>query len=734
MDHKEAHHLRLYVLAALFFIVAAVYIGVLYDTQVNNYDYYYASSVRSIARSETVEAARGNITDRNGKVLVSSRSFYNLTFDASLLEKDEDANESLLRLLQLCQSRGINWVDSLPISRSAPFAYTIDSLDSAARSRFLTYLKDLDEAANALAAYLLEHPALLETTDEEGNRENPADDILADEELDQASKAQALLEELTSSQLTGAMLEGSGLSATRLIALMRKDFGLSASFSVEEARLVLGVQYEIRSRNLARTDAYVLAEDIDAELISLLNDGDYAGAKITPSSVREYETTYGAHILGYLGKINDSAEKEALGEGYNWNDYVGKDGVEAAFESHLKGTDGTRVVSLNEDGKITGEYYSKEPVPGNTVELTIDLDLQQAAEDALAATITRMTGEDGDETRGGAVAVVQVGTGEVLALASYPTYDLSTFRQSSIYAALYNDPARPFTNRATNGTYVPGSTIKPLTAVAALEKGIITPTQEIYSPSRWVYPNDPTHSGANCAGGNHGLINVTEAITKSCNYFFAEMGYRMGMDTFREYLQAFGLGEHTGIEIGDYAGTLPSNEAGHDQTPWATFGQANQLYSPLQLANYIATLASGGQHCKAHLLKAVKSYDNTEVLAVGDTAPTNVVSMQDSTLEAVKKGMLGYTQPGGSVYNAFRNCVVTAGAKTGTSELGGNQTENGVFVCFAPYDDPEIAVAIVIEHATWGSNLATTGVDILNAYFTADETGSAVTGENQLLP
>mgnify|MGYP001104767098 CR=1 FL=1 len=735
MDHKEAHHLRLYVLAALFFIVAAVYIGVLYDTQVNNYDYYYASSVRSIARSETVEAARGNITDRNGKVLVSSRSSYNLTFDASLLEKDEDANESLLRLLQLCQSRGINWVDSLPISRSAPFAYTIDSLDSAARSRFLTYLKDLDEAANALAAYLLEHPALLETTDEEGNRENPADDILADEELDQAGKAQALLEELTSSQLTGAMLEGSGLSATRLIALMRKDFGLSASFSVEEARLVLGVQYEIRSRNLARTDPYVLAEDIDAEMISLLNDGDYAGAKITPSSVREYETTYGAHILGYLGDITsaDDYRNTLAPLGYAMNDKIGRSGVEAAFESYLKGTDGTRVVSMNEDGKITGEYYSKEPVPGNTVELTIDLDLQQAAEDALAATITRMNAQDGDETRGGAVAVVQVGTGEVLALASYPTYDLSTFRQSSIYAVLYNDPALPFTNRATNGRYVPGSTIKPLTAVAALEKGIITPTQEIYSPSRWVYPNDPTHSGANCAGGNHGLINVTEAITKSCNYFFAEMGYRMGMDTFREYLQAFGLGEHTGIEIGDYAGTLPSNEAGHDQTPWATFGQANQLYSPLQLANYIATLASGGQHCKAHLLKAVKSYDNTEVLSVGDTAPTNVVSMQDSTLEAVKKGMLGYTQPGGSVYNAFRNCVVTAGAKTGTAQLGGDQTNNGVFVCFAPYDEPEIVVSIVIEHGGSGAALASTAVAILNEYFTTDSTGTGVTGENQLL-
>ena len=734
MDHKEAHHLRLYVLAALFFIVAAVYIGVLYDTQVNNYDYYYASSVRSIARSETVEAARGNITDRNGKVLVSSRSSYNLTFDASLLEKDEDANESLLRLLQLCQSRGINWVDSLPISRSAPFAYTIDSLDSAARSRFLTYLKDLDEAANALAAYLLEHPALLETTDEEGNRENPADDILADEELDQAGKAQALLEELTSSQLTGAMLEGSGLSATRLIALMRKDFGLSASFSVEEARLVLGVQYEIRSRNLARTDAYVLAEDIDAELISLLNDGDYAGAKITPSSVREYETTYGAHILGYLGSIGSPEEKEALGEGYAWDDYVGKSGVEAAFESYLKGSDGVRVVSMNEEGKITGEYYSTEPVPGNTVELTIDLDLQQAAEDALAATITAMNESDPVESRGGAAVVLDVDTREVLAMASYPTYDLATFRQSDIYAALNADPNLPFTNRATQGRYAPGSTIKPLTAVAALEEGLISPTERIRTPYRWYYPNDPTHSYINCAGGDHGRLNITEAITRSCNYFFAEMGYELGMDTYLEYLQAFGLGEHTDIEIGDAAGTLPENPEGQDRAPWAAFGQANQAYTPLQLANYIATLVSGGEFCQPHLLKAVKTYDNTEVVTVGETKPERVVSISDSTLDAVKRGMLGYTQPGGSVYNAFRNCVVTAGAKTGTSQLGGDQTENGVFVCFAPYDDPEIAVAIVIEHATWGANVASTGVEILNAYFSADTNTSSVTGENQLLP
>ena len=737
MDHKDARHLRLYVLAALFFAVMAVYLGVLFNTQVNHYDEYYASSIRTIARSEAVEAARGNITDRNGKLMVSSRSSYNLTFDASLLDEGEDANEAILRLLELCQERGINWVDALPITRSTPFAYTLDSLDSTSSRRFLTYLKDLDGAAEALGAYLLEHPALLETTDEDGDVENPADDILADEELTDAQKASRLLDELTASQLTAALLEGAGLSPTRLIALMREDLNVPASFSVAEARLVLGIQYEIRSRNLVSTDAYVLAEDIDTELISLLNDGDYAGAKITPSSVREYETTYAAHILGYLGDITaeDDYWNTLYYEGYAMNDKIGRSGVEAAFEEYLRGTDGVRVVSTNEEGKITGEYYSTEPVPGNTVELTIDLDLQQATEDALAATITQMNAEDGDESRGGAAVVLDVDTREVLAIASYPTYDLATFRQSaSVYAALESDPSRPFNNRATQGLYVPGSTIKPLTAVAALEEEIITATERLRSPSHWSYPNDPTGSGINCAGGNHGLINVTQAITRSCNYFFAEMGYRLGMDTYLEYLHAFGLGDSTGIEIGDAAGILPENPEGQDRAPWAAFGQGNQAYTPLQIANYIATLVSGGELLQPHLLKAIKSYDNAEVLTVGEADILGTVSISDSTLEAVKEGMLGYTQPGGSVYNAFRSCVVTAGAKTGTSQLGGDQTDNGVFVCFAPYDDPEIAVAIVIEHATWGSNLASTGVEILNSYFAADDSGNAVTGENQLLP
>ena len=736
MDHKGSG-IRLRVLAGIFLAVMAVFLGVLYDTQVNDYEYYYASSIRTIARPEAVEAARGNLTDRDGKVLASSRPSYNLTFDASLLDGGQDESQALLRLLKLCRDRGLTWEDGLPISLEAPFAYRLDALGSSARGRFLTYLReDLEDAAEALGDYLLRHPDLLETVDEDGERKNPADRILASDRLDtDRKKADALLEELTADQLSAALLSGAGLSADRLISLMREDLDVPAAFSDGEARLVLGVQYEIRSRDLSREDPYVLAEDIDRETISLLNDGAYAGAKVSLSSVREYETAYAAHILGYLGSIESQEEKDALGEGYAWNDSVGKTGAEAAFEKYLKGDDGTRVVSMNEDGKVTGEYYSTEPVPGATVELTVDLDLQQAVEDALAATIQEMDRTDPNDRRGGAAVVLDIDTREVLAMASYPTYDLSTFRQPEIFAALNTDTRQPFNNRATQGHYAPGSTLKPLTAVAALEEGAIPSTTErLRSPVTWYYPNDPTRSHINCAGGDHGRLNVTEAITKSCNYFFAEMGYRLGMDTFLDYLDAFGLGKSTGIEIGDYAGTLPENPEGQDRAPWAAFGQGNQDYSPLQIANYIATLVSGGKLLQPHLLKAVKSYDSAEILAVGQAEELGSVAISPETLEAVKKGMLGYTQPGGSVYSAFRDCVVTAGAKTGTSQLGGDQTENGLFVCFAPYDDPEIAVAIVIEHATWGANAARAGVEILNAYFTAGEDAAPVTGENQLLP
>ncbi|MEG2175464.1 MAG: penicillin-binding transpeptidase domain-containing protein [Oscillibacter sp.] len=689
MDHTVKTNRRLFLLGGFLVVVLLAYVGVLYNTQVNQYDYYLAQSVRTIAREETVTASRGLITDRNGKALVSNRSSYNLTFDSSLLKKEDDENAAILRLLNLCQTQNISWVDNLPISKYAPFTYTVDQLSDTQRGRFLTYLQGQKLVGDHLKA----------------------------------------------PDLTAAQLLKMGLTPTALLAHMGAEYGLPAAFSTGESRAVLGVQYELALRKLDNYTAYILAEDIDATMISLLNDGNFLGAKITSASVREYETTAAAHILGTVGPIFNEEKEAMTALGYKLDDLVGKSGVESAFEPYLRGTDGRRLVSTNSEGKVTSELYAKEPQPGSTVELTIDLNLQKAMETALAETIHKMNAADGNTTRGAGAVVTKVGTGEVLALASYPTYDPAAYRRD--YNALYANPARPLFNRATSGTYAPGSTFKPLTAIAALNEGVITPYQTIQTRGHWVYPGD-ANSYANCwiynsSRGTHGSINITDAITVSCNYFFAEMGYRLGLDTLNKYAQAFGLGENTGIEIGDASGRLAENREGENQAPWAAFGQADYLFTPIQLSNYIATLVSGGKHCDAHLLKAVKSYDNAAVLAVGDSAPKNTIDISPASLTAVKQGMHNLTTTG-SLSSYFKSCVVDAGAKTGTAQINKQTKNTGVLVCFAPYDKPEIALSIVIEEGGSGAALASAAVQILNAYFTTDQIGAVVLGENQLLP
>ena len=723
---REHHISRLSVLAGLLLAILLIYVAVLCDIQINQHDDYLAQSIHSIAQEEPIEASRGVITDRKGRAMVTNRSVYNLLLDTDLLGKDDDLNEAILRLLELCQGQNKTWTDTLPISRNAPYSYALEGLTDDQKLYFLSYVRSLEDAEAVLIDYILQHPELADPAEDEA-----ADTDKAAGEDTQTPEQQGadLLDRLPASAVTADLFTQAGLSAQRLLFLMRTDYDIPSDFTADQARQVLGIRYDLRYRG---TGTLTLAEDVNTAFISLVSDGRYAGARITSSSVREYTTPYAAHILGVMGALDPEDLENPFYDDYPMNATVGKSGVEAAFEKYLRGQDGVRIISTNEEGKITGQYYDQEPEPGNTVELTIDLELQQVVEDTLASTVNAMNERDGETDRGAAAVVQLVDSGELLAIASYPTYSLATYRQD--VGELSQDTSLPLINRATGTGYAPGSTIKPLTAVAALEEGIITPTEKIRSPAYWSYPNDPSGIGTRCVGGDHGRINVTEAITESCNYFFAQMGYELGMDTFREYLQKFGLGERTGIEIGDSTGKLPENPPGEDQAPWAAFGQGNQAYTPVQLANYVATLASGGIRRTPHLLKAVKTYDSAEVIAVGDTDPVADLGISDSTLEAVKEGMYGYTQPGGPVYSAFRNCVVSAGAKTGTSQLGGDQTDNGVFICFAPYEDPEIAVAIVIEHATWGSNLASAAVEILNAYFTAGQETAAVTGENQLLP
>lgn len=674
MQNPHPAKRRVIALLAFFGAFLLLFAAVLYDAQILHGGENRAKSISSNAASETVTASRGIITDRNGKVLVSNRLAYTLVFDRSGFDDDAALNAAILRLVQLCEETGTGWNDTLPIGRVG---------------NFLRY-------SNA--------------------RSETFDKFIEKNDLT------------------------SGASGRQLLSELRELYHVDESLSEREARLIVGVRYELHSR-----DSYTFAEDVSTEVLSLITDGRYEGVTIRTASARVYNTALAAHILGTIGPIwqEEWSSNEDTGyvgyadKGYSMNDLVGKDGVEKAFESYLWGTDGRRLITTDETGKITGELYTREPQPGGTVALTLDIDLQADVEAALAETISGMIDKDSNE-RGGAAAVVSVGTGEVLALASYPTYDLSTFNED--YDELVNDQRLPMFNRATQGIYAPGSTFKMVTAVAALESGIITPSSIIQDRGIYTYYKDPQPM---CwiysqTGSTHGRINVSQAITDSCNYFFYEVGRLTGIRTLDSYASQFGLGQSTGIEIGDSSGVLASPEwaESHDQewtdgqTITAAIGQSYNLFTPLQLANYVATLVGGGDHYQAHLLKNVKAYDNSRLLYMYDDNPINTVEMSDTTLSAVTRGMHELTVSGSVAY-AFENCVVSAGAKTGSAQVG-TDIANGVFVAYAPYENPEIAVAIVIEKGGSGAALANTAVEIINSWFSRAQDGTAI-GENTLL-
>lgn len=675
MKNPHPSRRRVYVLLGFFCAFLVLFFAVLYDAQVVHGSENRARSITSNTASETVTASRGIITDRNGKVLVSNRLAYTLVVDKSSFGKDEAAlNDAIWQLIQLCQEQGVTWNDTLPMTTGSSPQLTSKSLTKS----FREYL--------------------------DGNK-----------------------------------LPTDGGSA-EVLAAMRKLYKVDDSYTGAQARLIVGVRYELDGRS-----SYTFAEDVSTELLGRITDGKYRGVTIKTAAARVYNTKLAAHILGTVGAIwqEEWRSDESTGyvgyadKGYNMNDLVGKDGVEKAFEEYLHGNDGKRLITTDENGKITGELYTREPQPGGTVALTIDIDLQQVVEDTLASTIQGMIDKDSNE-RGGAAAVIQVGTGEVLAMASYPTYDLETFNQD--YDELVKDERLPMFNRATQGVYAPGSTFKLCTSVAALEEGIITPSTIIEDKGIYTYYVDPQPM---CwiwrqAHTTHGRINVSQAIVDSCNYFYYEVGRLTGIKKLDEYATAFGLGQSTGIEIGDVSGVLASPEwaEAHDrewtdgQTITAAIGQSYNLFTPLQLANYVATLVSGGEHYEAHLLKNVKSYDNSRIIDVYGKGPLNDLNISDSTMAAVTKGMHDLTYD--SLRSAFSRCVVEAGAKTGSAQVG-TDIANGTFVAYAPYDNPEIAIAIVVEKGGSGSLLANAAVDIINAWFTRDGTGATAAGEDALM-
>lgn len=656
---------RMHILAIFSALVLLLFIVVLFDAQISKGSEYRAKSIASNATWQTVDASRGILTDRNGKVLVSNRLTYTLTLDKTVFADNAALNAAIDRLVVLAQETDTAWTDTLPLSRDlTPILY----LSSRDDKDFISFLEKNDISWS--------------------------------------------------------------LTAPDMLRALRQLFEIGAEYDDAAARLIAGVRYELDGRS-----SYVFSEDVPGEMIAQIVDGAFPGVTTGVSSSRVYNTEYAAHILGRITRIYEEDWDEYKDKGYSMDALVGESGVERAFEEYLRGIDGMRIITTDVNGKITGELYTKQPQPGDTVALTLDIDLQEVTENALARTVEAMIDEDSNQ-RGAAAAVVKVGSGEVLSLASYPTYDLSTFSED--YVDLLSDERLPMFNRAVDGTYAPGSTFKMCTAVAALERGIITPSSIIRCEGIYRYYEDPQPRCWVWANGyTHGRINVSQAITDSCNYFFYEVGRLVGQDALNEYALQFGLGKNTGIEIGDSAGALASAEYAErndlewsdGQTLTAAIGQSYNLFTPLQLANYTATLVGDGEYYTPHLLKSVKSYDNEELVYVYDEEADHVVEMSEETKRVVTQGMHNLTT--GSLSGAFSNCVVSAGAKTGSAQVG-TDIANGVFVCYAPYENPEIAVAIVIEKGGAGAALASTAVEIINAYF-AGSGAVGITPENTLL-
>lgn len=681
---------RIAALTALLALLLVIFIVALYKLQIVEGNAYYEESRNTVASTQRVKAVRGNILDRYGRVLVSNTSCNNLVFSTDDLFEQDDPNAALLQMVYAVWASGDTYTDELPVTASPPFTYT--EMSTSQEIQLKGYLKYAGLSEDA--------------------------------------------------------------SAVELMSTLREKFEIDNNYSAENMRIIAGLRYSIKTRYIdgLYLPDYTFVKDASMELISSLMENGVSGFEVTVDYQRQYNTNLAAHLLGYTG-LMDAKEYEVYGAlGYSMDATVGKEGAEYAFEKYLHGTDGTAIVTKNAAGTVTGTIYTTEPVPGNNVSLTIDLDLQSAAETALANGIESMRArqaesgnEDSDVASGGAVVAVDVKTGEPLAIASYPTYDLSTMFDN--YDALSQDESNPLWNRALFGLYAPGSTFKPCTAIAALTEGVINTGSTVtcdgvftkyedtgYAPRCWIYSS----------GGTHGADNVTEAIRDSCNIFFYTVGDSMNIDTLARYAAAFGLGESTGIELPEYTGQMATKQLKQEKyhEDWflgdslqAAIGQSVSLFTPLQLAEYCATIANGGTRHSASILKSVRSYDYTEQLYGAEHEVLSTVETSNYNWKAVQQGMyLVANDPAGSAYQTFGAYEIPVAAKTGTAQLGENQVNNAIFICYAPFDDPQIAVAVVVEHGIAGSGIASIARDVLDAYFTVKNVNASVETELSLLP
>lgn len=671
---------RVIAIGVLFLAIFTAFVIRLVNMQLVEGEAYAAQSKNRVVTQTTVKAARGEILDRNCRPIVMNNKVFTAEFNLSLID---DLNSTIEQVITIFDSCAQEFSTEFPITVIQPYAYD-ESIFSSEKdfAEFKTFLEN--------------------------------------KKID------------------------SSLPPEEIISLLAKKYKVTG-YNEEMTARIVAVRYTMEKRTVNRF--FTFAEDISLAAATSLKEhtADLPGVTVEESPVRVYSHDYFAsHIIGTVGKIS-AEEYETLAEkGYAMNDTLGKAGIEKVCENYLKGVDGSRYAIQDVTGSSTETVMTKdkEPQKGNDVILTLDMNMQLIAEKALPEVISALHELNGnDSATSGSAVFMDIATGEILTSVSYPTYNLATFNRD--YDILSAQKSSPYLNRVISGVFAPGSTYKMVTAVAGLETGILDASTTYYCPGVYTYYDDyqPTCFARN----SHGRVDVLKALQKSCNGYFFDAARRMGIDTLADYGYMMGFGQKSGIELyGEAPGMVASKAAreakglawADGETLLAGIGQTDHAATPLQLCNYVATIARHGSRLEPHIIKSVRNNETGEIIS--ETKPKEVSNgnFSDKTVDLVLKGMEMVTQSGGSLYSGFLDYnLTTVAAKTGTAEVT-DGLPHSLLIGVAPAEDPKIAFAVVIENGGAGSSATVSALvkEVLTYYFAGMDSAETVHQPGTLIP
>lgn len=658
---QKKHHIgaRYLALGLIFLVICMAYVAVLLVYQLRGTS--LPPREEGYTRTYTVPGVRGEIYDCNGVLLVGNSESYDLIYEyGAMPDSRREINEALLQTMEAVLSTGNG-------DRLSKDYFILEGYYP--EMHFSSALRDSESQSYLYYQKFLQRQELSEDTD-----------------------------------------------ASTVVKYFVKRYQLSESlYSSEEITTLIRLYYEMERVDFGAYQSYTVAENVSMDLITSIEESNIEGVNFQIRSERNYlYPGVASHILGRLGKITAENAEYYMEQGYPLDAMVGSSGCEEAFESYLRGQDGTMVIRYDDKGNQIEKYYSTEPRGGNDVYLTIDIELQLAAEAGLKENVDMLRYSDA-----GAVTVLDPNTGKVLAIASYPTYDLSRFDQIDYYDALLQDEHLPLYNRALQGVYAPGSTYKIGAALAALELGQITESNHVSCEGEYPLYHKPT-----CLA-THGTVDVIDAIRESCNVFFYYLGDAMGVDAMTSYTRGLGLGVATGIELKEQTGIvagsayrqqagLPTWQKGDDLS--ASIGQSDHGYTPLQLSVYLSTVVNGGTRYRAHVLDSVRTFYTGETLEEETAQVLEKVDFSDATYEILMEGMAQVVSGSTALQDTFSQVPVTVGGKTGTAEVEGKR-DYAIFSGFAPVEAPEIVVSCIIEEGEHGYSAAHAVARVMEQYF-----------------